>query len=83
MRPPKTASPKRISNASAACIAPRQTRMPHATSFGLDWPFTPKRHEKKPAASSRRRSHRKTHVAQPDKSNVYDHRLQLTGIPAI
>jgi hypothetical protein len=31
--------------------------MPHATSFGLDWPFTPKRHEKKPAASSRRRSH--------------------------
>jgi hypothetical protein len=32
--------------------------MPHATSCGLDWPFTPKRREKKPTASSRRRSHR-------------------------
>jgi heme-degrading monooxygenase HmoA len=31
--------------------------MPHATSFGLDWPFIPKRHEKKLAASSRQRSH--------------------------
>lgn len=31
--------------------------MPHATSYGLDWPFTLKRREKKPAASSRRRSH--------------------------
>ena len=25
--------------------------MPHATSYGLDWPFTPKRREKKPAAA--------------------------------
>jgi hypothetical protein len=31
--------------------------MRHATSYGPDWPFTPKRREKKPAASSRRRSH--------------------------
>jgi hypothetical protein len=31
--------------------------MPHATSCELDWPFTPKGREKKPAASSRRRSH--------------------------
>jgi len=36
--------------------------MPHATSYGLDWPFTPKRREKKPAASSRRRSHRQIAV---------------------
>ena len=26
--------------------------MPHATSCGLDWPFTPKRREKKLAASA-------------------------------
>ena len=31
--------------------------MPHATSYGLDWPFTLKPRENKPAASSRRRSH--------------------------
>ena len=31
--------------------------MPHATYFGLDWPFTPKRREKKLTASSRQRSH--------------------------
>ena len=57
MQPPKTGSPKRTSFASDARIAPKQTRWPHATSYGLDWPFTPKRREKKPAASSRRRSH--------------------------
>ena len=44
-------------NADDACIWHRQTSMPHATSYGLDWPFTLKRRENKPAASSRRRSH--------------------------
>ena len=39
-QPPPIASPKRNSNASDARIAPRQTSMPHATYFGLDWPFT-------------------------------------------
>jgi Probable transposase len=57
MQPPKTASPKRHSNASDAFIVHRQTSMPHATSYGPGWPFTLKRREKKPAASSRRRSH--------------------------
>jgi hypothetical protein len=57
MQPLKTASPKRTSSASDARIAPKQTRWPHATSSGLDWPFTRKPLEKKPAASSRRRSH--------------------------
>ena len=52
----------RVTQAEFVCqrcghIAPRQTNTPHATSSGLDWPFTPKRREKKPAASSRRRSH--------------------------
>jgi hypothetical protein len=37
--------------------------MPHATSYGLDWPFTRKPREKKPTASSRRRSH--SHVDPP------------------
>jgi hypothetical protein len=32
-------------------------------SCGLDWPFTPKRREKKPAASSRWRSHHQTNRA--------------------
>jgi hypothetical protein len=36
---------------------PGRTNMPHATSYGPDWPFTPKPREKKPAASSCRRSH--------------------------
>jgi hypothetical protein len=58
-QPPKTASRKRSSNASDAFIAPRQTNMPHATSYGPGWPFTPERREKKPAASSRRRSHQR------------------------
>ena len=40
-----------------ARIAPTQTNTPHATSSGLDWPFTAKRREKKLAASSRQRSH--------------------------
>jgi putative transposase len=53
----ENASPKRRSNASDARIAPQQTSMPHTTSCGPDWPFTPKRRENKPAASSRRRSH--------------------------
>jgi hypothetical protein len=60
MQPPKTESPKRSSNASDAVIPRRQTNTPHATSSGPDWPFRPKRHEKKPAASSRRRSHAKS-----------------------
>ncbi|EUA65530.1 putative transposase [Mycobacterium xenopi 4042] len=57
MQPPKTASPKRTSSAGDARIAPKQTRWPRATSCGLDWPFTRKPREKKPTASSRRRSH--------------------------
>jgi transposase len=57
MQPPKTASPSRRSNASDAVIAHRQTNMPHGTSYGPGWPFTPKRREKKPTAPSRRRSH--------------------------
>jgi hypothetical protein len=32
----------------------------HVTSYGLDWPFTPTRREKKLAATSRQRSHWKT-----------------------
>ena len=54
---PRIASPKRPSNASDAHIAPRLTNTPRVTSYGLDWPFTRKPREKKPAASSRRRSH--------------------------
>ena len=61
MHLPRIASPKRNSNASNARIARRQMSMPHATSSGLDWPVTPKRREKKPAASSRRRSHAGNH----------------------
>src|ERR1700730_772626 len=53
----RIASRKRPSNASDACIAPRLTNTPRVTSYGLDWPFTRKPREKKPAASSRRRSH--------------------------
>jgi hypothetical protein len=52
-----TASTKRNSNASDARIAPRATNTPHATSYGLGWPFTRTLRENKPAASSRRRSH--------------------------
>ena len=37
----RTASPKRSSPANAAVTPPRQTNTPHATSCGLDWPFTP------------------------------------------
>ena len=43
MQPPKTAPPKRYSNASDAVTPRRQMSMPHATSYGPDWPFTPKR----------------------------------------
>jgi hypothetical protein len=46
----RTVSPKRDSNASDAPIAPRLTNMPHAMSYGLDWPFTRKPREKKPTA---------------------------------
>jgi putative transposase len=42
----KTASPKRTSSASDVRIPLQQMRWPHATYFGLDWPFTPKRREK-------------------------------------
>ena len=54
----------RVTQAVFVCqradITPRPTNTPHGTSYGLDWPFTRKPREKKPAASSRRRSH--THV---------------------
>jgi hypothetical protein len=43
---------------------PRPTNTPHATSYGLDWPSTRKSREKKPAASSRRRSHVITEYAK-------------------
>ena len=45
----RIASPKRNSSASHAVTAPRPTNTPCATSYGLDWPFTRKPHEKKPA----------------------------------
>jgi len=32
----------RNSSANTAVIPHRPTNMPHATSCGLDWPFTPK-----------------------------------------
>ena len=38
--------------------------MPHATSFGLDWPTTRTPREKKPVASSGRRSHTEQMTAQ-------------------
>jgi putative transposase len=38
---PRTASPKRNSSANAAVTPHRQTNTPHATSSGLDWPYTP------------------------------------------
>ena len=53
----RIASRKGPSNASDARITHRLTNTPHATFYGLDWPFTRKPREKKPAASSRRRSH--------------------------
>lgn len=53
----RTASPKQNSSASDAHIAPKQMNTLHVTSYGLDWPFTPTRCEKKLAASSRQRSH--------------------------
>lgn len=56
-RPPGTASPKQNSSASDARIALKQMNTLHVTSYGLDWPFTPTRREKKLAASSRQRSH--------------------------
>ncbi len=60
----RTASTKRNSSANTAVIAPRPMNMPHATSCGPDWPFTPTRREKTPAASSRRRSHQR--LIEPD-----------------
>jgi hypothetical protein len=48
----RIASAKRYSNAYDAVIARRQTNMPHATSFGLDWPTTRTPREKKPVASA-------------------------------
>jgi REP element-mobilizing transposase RayT len=51
-------SPKRNSSAKRVVTdPPRLTNTPHVTSYGLDWPFTRKPPEKKPAASSRWRSH--------------------------
>jgi putative transposase len=47
-----TVSLKRNSSANGAGIAPRPTNTLHATSCGLDWPFTPKRREKKLTASA-------------------------------
>ena len=57
MKPPRIALRKRNSSAGDAVTPQQPTRWPHVTSFGLDWPFTPKRRETKLAASSRQRSH--------------------------
>src|SRR6478672_11857154 len=48
----RIALPKRNSSANAVVTPLGPTNMPHATSCGLDWPFTPKRREKKLAASA-------------------------------
>ena len=48
---PRIASRKRCSAAKHAGMdRPRPMNTPHATSYGLDWPFTRKPREKKPAA---------------------------------
>ncbi len=54
----------------------RPTNTPHATSYGLDWPFTRKPREKKPAASSRQRSHK---VLPPAGAGSKDPTDQKTG----
>jgi len=77
----ETVSPQRHSNASDARIAPKQTNMPRATSYGLDWPFTPKRREKKPAASSRRRTQLiRRSVASTRGSGSPNRPLRLAGL---
>src|SRR5271169_4207372 len=44
----RTASPKRNSSAKRVVMDRRRpTNTPHATSYGLDWPFTRKPREKK------------------------------------
>jgi putative transposase len=54
----RTASRKRSFVAPDAVMDQRRpTNTPHATSYGLDWPFTRKPREKKPAAPSPRRCH--------------------------
>ena len=57
MQRARTASLKQNSSVSNARIALKQMNTLHVTSYGLDWPFTPPRREKKLAASSRQRSH--------------------------
>src|SRR4051812_27705300 len=47
-----TASAKQNSSVNGASIMPKPTNTLHATSYGLDWPFTPSRREKKLAASA-------------------------------
>ena len=54
----RIASRKRNFVAALADSLRRPTNTPRVTCYGLDWPFTRKPREKKPAASSRRRSHR-------------------------
>ena len=51
--------------AKAVVTAPRPTNTPHVTSYGLDWPITRKPREKKPADSSRQRSHQHAHRDRP------------------
>ena len=53
----RIASRKRNFVAALADSLRRPTNTPRVTCYGLDWPFTRKPREKKPAASSRRRSH--------------------------
>lgn len=48
--------PRRAGSSAVSPRSPRQTRWPHTTFGGLDWPFTLNRGETKPAACSRRRS---------------------------
>ena len=59
----RIASRKRNFVAALAAHCARPTNTPRVTFYGLDWPFTRKPREKKPAASSRRRSHRMCSIA--------------------
>jgi hypothetical protein len=51
--------------------------MPHATSYGPGWPFTLKQPEKKPAASSRRRSHRQSLGYGPGRASITEKGLVI------
>ncbi|WP_252980136.1 PE domain-containing protein [Mycobacterium riyadhense] len=54
---PKPGHPSGVRLPAVLASPRKRTRWPRATSYGPGWPFTLKQREKKPAASSRRRSH--------------------------